>query len=187
MDSWEDKNQEEYQSRKKCLISWLLSKDAGCVVLKLAAPTLQTTIEAKGTIPHQCRAGISLKVRAFLYEISQITCSSTCSLLLLSAFVLTIFLECTFEHYSYPTCSKAFLYFQVVKDLHKAVCDSGMNVLCVVSKADVVDKAVAQDIRNIVFSRSFHLLRKCINSQTGIPMNQVCSRPLFCCSSRLIL
>ena len=148
-------------------------------MLKLAASTLQTTTEAKGTIPHQFRAGISLKVRACLYEISQITCSSTCSLLLLSAFVLTIFLECTFEHYSYPTCSKALRYFQVVKDLHKAVCDSGMNVLCVVSKADVVDKAVAQDIRNIVFSRSIHLLRKCISSQTGIPMNQVCLRPLF--------
>lgn len=81
MDSWEEGNQEAYKSRKEYLISWLLGKDAGCVVLKLAASTLQTTIEAKGTIPHQSRAGTSLKVRACFYEISQITCSRTCSLM----------------------------------------------------------------------------------------------------------
>ena len=86
--------------------------------------------------------------------------------------VVTVPDACAFVNCIHHSCSNSLLLFQVLKDLHEAVCDGGMVLFCVVSKADQVDGKVAKDISRIAFSESVHRLRQCIRTHAGIPMNQ---------------
>lgn len=58
-----------YEMKQAGIISWLLSKEVGCVVFVLAAPDLQSIIdEPDGAIPGEYPAATILKVRACLCE-----------------------------------------------------------------------------------------------------------------------
>lgn len=57
-----EENQERYDELKAELLSWLLQKDVGCVVMALAAKTLADGFNPDGTIISGFPAELHLKV-----------------------------------------------------------------------------------------------------------------------------
>lgn len=61
----------------------------------------------------------------------------------------------------------------VLKDLYVRLVQSGLRMLCIITKADLVDAQVEEDVAAVQHSLTIHRLRECVACETGIPMNQV--------------
>lgn len=63
--------------------------------------------------------------------------------------------------------------FQVLKHLYRALVRQGLRCICILTKVDLVDEAIEEDVAAVQSSFAVHQLRQCISHSTGIPMNQV--------------
>jgi hypothetical protein len=51
----------------------------------------------------------------------------------------------------------------------------GMRVICVLTKADMVDDSVFKDTAELENSLTVHQMRQCVMQKAGLPLNQVLS------------
>ena len=62
---------------------------------------------------------------------------------------------------------------QVLKHLYRQLVQQGLRCICILTKVDLIDEAVEEDVAAVQQSFAVHQLRQCISHATGIPMNQV--------------
>lgn len=62
---------------------------------------------------------------------------------------------------------------QVLKHLYRQLVRKGLRMICVITKVDLVDEEVADDVACVQTSFLTHLMRQCVSQNTGLPMNQV--------------
>jgi translation elongation factor EF-G len=62
---------------------------------------------------------------------------------------------------------------QVLKHLYRQLVRKGMRMICVITKVDLVDEEVAEDVAAVQTSFLTHVMRQCVSQNTGLPMNQV--------------
>lgn len=62
---------------------------------------------------------------------------------------------------------------QVLKHLYRQLVRKGLRMICVITKVDLVDEEVADDVACVPTSFVTHLMRQCVSQNTGLPMNQV--------------
>lgn len=64
-------------------------------------------------------------------------------------------------------------YVQVLKHMYRQLVHHGLRCICILTKVDLVDEAIEDDVAAVQQSFAVHQLRQCISHATGIPMNQV--------------
>jgi hypothetical protein len=70
---------------------------------------------------------------------------------------------------------------QVLKHLYRQLVRKGLRMICVITKVDLVDEDVAEDVATVQTSFLTHLMRQCVSQNTGLPMNQVCLETIAIC------
>lgn len=59
--------------------------------------------------------------------------------------------------------------------MYRQLVQHGLRCICILTKVDLVDAAIEDDVATVQQSFAVHQLRQCISHATGIPMNQVSS------------
>lgn len=72
-----------------------------------------------------------------------------------------------------PPGSRLSCHLQVLKHLYRQLVRKGLRMICVITKVDLVDEEVADDVACVQTSFVTHLMRQCVSQNTGLPMNQV--------------
>jgi hypothetical protein len=79
---------------------------------------------------------------------------------------------CTYN--TQPACIPTRACFmQVLKHLYRQLVRKGLRMICVITKVDLVDEEVSEDVACVQTSLIIHMVRQCVSQTTGLPMNQV--------------
>jgi acetylornithine deacetylase/succinyl-diaminopimelate desuccinylase-like protein len=62
---------------------------------------------------------------------------------------------------------------QVLKDMYRRLVQSGLRMICILTKVDLVDGDIEADVAEVQYSETVQRLRECLARETGLPMNQV--------------
>ena len=63
---------------------------------------------------------------------------------------------------------------QVLKHLAARLIREGMRMLIVLTKVDLVDTTIDEDVASVAYSHVVNVMRNAISAETGVPLNQVC-------------
>jgi GTP-binding protein EngB required for normal cell division len=67
---------------------------------------------------------------------------------------------------------------QVMKDMYRRLVQSGLRMVCILTKVDLVDAEVEADVAEVQYSAVLQRLRECVARETGMPLNQVSALPV---------
>lgn len=62
---------------------------------------------------------------------------------------------------------------QVLKDLYPRLIRLNLRMVIVLTKVDLVDPTIDDNVANTAYSHDVHQLRVCVAKHTGVPLNQV--------------